>query len=255
MLIAHTRAVSPRLAECELTHLDRQPLDSALAMKEHEAYEALLAELGAEVRRLSAEPELPDGVFVEDTAVVLEEIAIITRPGAPSRRPETRSVAMALAANRPIAHIASPATLDGGDVLVTGRRIYVGRSTRSNRQAADQLAATLRPFGYEVIPVGFSGCLHLKSAVTEVADDLLLLNPDWVDAAAFKGYRAVSVDAGEPHAANALRIGDALIHPSHHTATRRRLESEGLRVVPVAMKELAKAEAGVTCCSLLLEHK
>ena len=251
-LIAYTREVSPTLADCELTHLAREPLDVAGAATEHHAYEALLTQLGATVRRLPAEPDLPDAVFVEDTAVVLDELAIITRPGAVSRRPETASVAAALAAHRLLARIQGPATLDGGDVLVAGRRVYVGLSTRSSRAAIEQLAGILRPFDYEVIAVGFSGYLHLKSCVTRVAEDLLLLNPAWVDPAAFPGYRAIAIDPTEPHAGNALALGGAVIHARHFPRTRARLAAEGLYVLPIAIAELAKAEAGVTCCSLLV---
>lgn len=254
MLIAYTRAVSPTLAECELTHLEREPLDVATAAAQHEAYEALLAELGATVRRLPAEPTLPDAVFVEDTAIVLDEIAVISRPGARSRRPETRTVAAALAADRALARIRGPATLDGGDVLVAGRCVYVGLSSRTNREAVAQLADVLAPFEYDVVPVQFGGCLHLKSAVTRVADGLLLVNPAWVDPGIFGGHRAVDVDPAEPHAANALPLGGSVIHPRHHPRTRGRLEAEGLHVAPVAMDELAKAEAGVTCCSLLVRN-
>jgi len=252
MLIAYTRAVSPTLADCELTHLERLPLDVARAAVEHDAYEALLEMLGTTVRRLPPAPDLPDAVFVEDTAIVLDEIAVITRPGAASRRLETLSVASVLAAHRPLAHIASPATLDGGDVLVAGRTIFAGLSSRTTRDAVDQLARAVQPFGYDVVPVEFQGCLHLKSAVTRVADNLLLLNPAWVDAAAFPGYRALPVDPAEPHAANALMLGGSVVHPSHFPRTRARMEAEGLRVAAVAMTELAKAEAGVTCCSLLV---
>jgi len=251
-VIAYTRAVSPTLADCELTHLAREPLDVGRAMQEHAADEALLSQRGATVRRLPPQPALPDAVFVEDTAVVLDEMAVITRPGAASRRPETASTAAVLAAHRPLAHIAAPATLDGGDVMVAARRVYVGLSTRTNRAAVDQLATALAPFGYEVVPLAFRGCLHLKSGVSQVAGDLLLLNPDWVEAERFPGFRAIAVDPEEPHAANALMLGDAVIHPRHHPRTRARLEAAGLRVVPVEMTELAKAEAGVTCCSLLI---
>jgi len=254
MLIAYTRAVSPTLADCELTHLEREPLDVARAAEEHAAYEALLARLGATVLHLPPEPGLPDAVFVEDTAIVLDEIAVITRPGAPSRRPETASTAAALAVHRPLAHIREPGTLDGGDVLVADRCVYVGVSTRTNLTAVEQLTETLRPLDYEVVPVTFAGCLHLKSGVTRVADGLLLLNPDWVDPKIFRGHRAVAVDPAEPHAANALALGGSVIHPAHHPRTRARLAAEGLRVAPVAMTELAKAEAGVTCCSLLLRQ-
>lgn len=252
MLIACTRAVSPTLADCELTHLQREPLDVARAVREHSAYEALLTQLGATVRRLPAEPALPDAVFVEDTAIVLDEIAVITRPGATSRRPETASTAAALAGLRPLAHIEAPGTLDGGDVLVVGRRVFVGLSSRSNRAAIDQLAHVLRPLDYEVVPVSFGGCLHLKSAVTRVAEGLVLLNPAWVDPSVFGSHRAVAVDPSEPQAANALCLGGSVIHPLHFPRTRARLEAEGLRVAPVVMSELAKAEAGVTCCCLIL---
>src|SRR4051794_26235276 len=181
MLVAYTRAVSATLADCELTHLPREPLDVGRAMLEHHAYEKLLAQLGITVRHLMPTPELPDAVFVEDTAVVLDEIAVITRPGAPSRRPETASVAAVLATHRPLVFIEAPATLDGGDVLVAGRRVYVGLSTRTNSEAVAQLTGALLPHDYAVIPVEFTGCLHLKSAVTQVDAETLLLNPDWVD--------------------------------------------------------------------------
>jgi len=252
-LIAYTREVSPALADCELTHLEREPLDVTGAQAEHEVYESILERLGASVRRLPPAPQLPDGVFVEDAAVVLDEVAVITRPGASSRQPETASVEAALAMHRPLVHVRAPATLDGGDVLVAGRRIYIGLSTRTSRDAIQQLADQLTPFGYAVIPVHFTGCLHLKSAVTRIADDLMLLNPAWVDAGAFTGYRALAVDPAEPHAANALALGGAVIHPLQHDRTRARLESAGLTVVTVPQVELAKAEAGVTCCSLLVE--
>lgn len=254
MLLALTRAVSPTLADCELTHLQREPLDVARAAQEHAAYETVLARLGATVLHLPPEPDLPDAVFVEDTAIVLDEIAVITRPGAPSRRPETASTAAALAAHRPLAHIVSPGTLDGGDVLVADRCLYVGLSTRTNRAGIQQLATVLAPFGYEVIPVEFAGCLHLKSGVTRVTDGLLLVNPSWVNPAIFFGHRAVPVDPAEPHAANALALGGSVIHPAHHPRTRARLEAEGLRVETLTMTELTKAEAGVTCCSLLLQQ-
>jgi len=252
MLIAYTREVSPRLADCELTHLRREPLDVAGAQAEHAAYEAAMAQLGATVRRLPPTPHLPDSVFVEDTAIVLDEVAVITRPGAVSRQPETASVAAVLAAHRLLVHVCAPGTLDGGDVLVAGRSIYVGLSSRTSRDAITGLADSLVVFGYEVIPVEFRGCLHLKSAVTRVADDLMLLNPDWVAADVFGGHRAVAVDPSEPHAANALALGGMVIHPRQHACTRARLEAAGLTVLPLGLDELAKAEAGVTCCSLLV---
>lgn len=253
MLIAYTRAVSPTLADCELTHLPREPIDVDAAAREHRAYEDLLVRLGAQVRRLPRAPELPDAVFVEDTAVVLEEVAVITRPGAPSRRAETNSTAAALALHRPIVPIVEPGTLDGGDVLVIGGRIYVGRSSRTNDAGIVQLTTILEPLGYEVVAVGFTGCLHLKSCVTRVAEHLVLLNPAMVDARVFAGCHSVAVDPTEPHAGNALMLGGSVLHPEHFRRTGARLAAAGLQVIPVAIAELAKAEAGVTCCSLLLQ--
>lgn len=252
MLLAYTRPVSPTLADCELTHLERAPIDVARAAAEHAAYEALLARCGLEVRHLPAAPDLPDAVFVEDAAIVLDEAAVLTRPGAASRRAETTTIEPTLARHRRILRIEAPATLDGGDVLVASqRRIYVGLSTRTSRSAVDQMHDLLAPLGYEVIPVPFQGCLHLKSGATQLRDDLMLVNPEWVDPGVFAHHSSIAVDPGEPHAANALALPAGVIYPSQHGRTRRRLEAEGLTVLPLEMAELAKAEAGVTCCSLI----
>lgn len=253
MLIAVTRAVSPRLAECELTHLARDPIDVAKAIADHERYEAALRSLGATVVRAPEAPTLPDAVFVEDTALALDEVAIITRPGAPTRRPEIESIATVLSAYKSLQRIQSPGTLDGGDVLVVGRTIYVGLSSRTNHDGLAQLETFVREWGYEVIPVRVNGCLHLKSAVTQVADNLLLINPGWVRPECFASIEIMAVAPSEPAGANALRIGTSVIYPTHYPETAERLERAGLRVVPVPCAELAKAEGGVTCCSVVFE--
>jgi dimethylargininase len=253
MLIAVTRAVSPALAECELTHLPRDPIDVAKAIADHERYEAALRSLGARVVRAPEEPTLPDAVFVEDTALVLDEVAIITRPGAPSRRPEIESMARVLSGYKSLQRIQPPGTLDGGDVLQVGRTIYVGLSSRTNHDGLAQLETLLGEWGYEVIPVPLNGCLHLKSAVTQVADNLLLLNARWVRPECFASVEIMTVAPSEPAGANALRIGTAVIYPTHYPETAERLDHAGLRVVPVPCTELAKAEGGVTCCSVVFE--
>lgn len=252
MLIAITRPVSPSLAQCELTHLAREPIDVTRATVQHAAYERLLGDLGATIVRVAAAPEFPDAVFVEDTAIVLDEVAVLTRPGVPSRHGEVAAVAQVLAGYRPVCSLTAPATLDGGDVLRLGRILYVGRSSRTNREGTEQLRRLVAPFDYRVVAVEFSGCLHLKSAVTDVADGLLLHNPAWVSAAAFPGCEAMSVDEREPYGANALRIGNALIYPSQLPTTLGRLRDRGLRVEATDCRELAKAEGAVTCCSLLV---
>ncbi len=253
MLIAITRAVSPTLAECELTHRPRDPINVAKAVAEHACYEEALRSLGATVVHAPPEPTLPDAVFVEDTALALDEVAVITRPGAATRRLEIESMARVLGAYKPLVRIQPPGTLDGGDVLRVGRRLYVGLSSRTNRAGIAQLGTLLDNWGYEVIPVPVSGCLHLKSAVTEVREDLLLINDRWVGSECFGSVEMVTVAPAEPDGANALRIGAAVIYPAHHPDTAERLERAGVRVVPVPCGELAKAEGGVTCCSVLFE--
>ncbi|MDP1890690.1 MAG: arginine deiminase family protein [Gemmatimonadaceae bacterium] len=250
--IAFTRDVSPAITRCELTHLARTPIDVATARAQHRAYEALLALLGCEVRRVAPAPEHPDAVFIEDTAVVLDEVAVITRPGAAMRRDEVVAVVDALAPLRPLARIESPATLDGGDVLAIGRSVYVGMTGRTNGEGIAQLRAALAPFGYAVRGVPVTGCLHLKTAVTAVDDATVLLNPAWVSAAAFEAYRVLAVDAAEPMAANVLRIGEALVYGASFPRTLERLHSAGFRPHTVDASELAKAEGAVTCCSLVL---
>lgn len=253
MLIAITRKVSPRIAECELTHLAREPIDYQRARTQHRQYETLLEELGCKLVRLPAEPDLPDCVFVEDTAVVLDELAVITRPGAESRRTETASVAEALKPYRKLCYIESPGTLDGGDVLPVGKALYVGLSERSSPEGIEQLRRFLIPFGYSVTAVEMRDCLHLKSAVTQVADNTLLVNRAWTDAAMLHGFRLIDVAPSEPFAANALLIGSEVAYSRAFPETRRRLEKQGIRVRTVDASELAKAEGGVTCCSLIVE--
>jgi len=249
---ALTRPVSPRFDRCELTHLDRQPIDVERARRQHRAYENALRGCGVAVHRLPEGPDLPDSVFVEDTAVVVDEIAVVARPGAVSRRPEVAAVAAALATWRPLAWIEAPATLDGGDVLRVGRRVWVGRSSRTDVLGLEQLAAALGPHGYEVRGVEVEGCLHLKSAVTAVGEDVLLANPAWVDTSAFDGLEVIPVDPAEPTGANALWTGSRVVYAAAFPRTARRLESHGLELETVEVDELAKAEGAVTCCSILV---
>lgn len=253
MRIAITRGVSPNIGRCELTHLERAPIDVDLAAKQHGHYEACLAELGCDVRALPAEAELPDCVFVEDAAIVLEDVALITRPGAESRRPETKAIAEALSGHRQLVHITEPGTIDGGDVLVVDQNIYIGLSLRTNEEGVRQVRAATEPGGYTVTTVAVKGCLHLKSAVGRVAPDILLINRDWVDAAAFGGAQLIDVDPEEPGAAGALLIGDTVVYAAAFQRTLGRLTRSGIRTAVVNLSELTKAEAGVTCCSLVFD--
>jgi dimethylargininase len=251
MWIAITRDVSASLGDCQLSFVPRTGIDVGLARRQHEAYRQALESLGCRVIALPAQDGMPDAVFVEDVALVLDEVAVMTRPGAESRRGEGDTVEPVLAAFRPVVAITAPGTLDGGDVLRIGRKIYVGESARSNAEGIARLGALLAPHGYEVQGVRTRGCLHLKSAATVVADGVLLVQPAWVDPAAFAGQRVVEVDPGEEHAANALRVGEGLVYPAAFPRTRRRLEEAGVAVIAVDLSELQKAEGATTCCSLV----
>jgi dimethylargininase len=251
MRIALTRAVSPSLASCELSFVDRTPIDIERADRQHRDYCRALEALGCSVVALPPEPDRPDAVFVEDTALVFDELALMTRPGAASRREEGATVAPVLAEYRALHRMQPPGTLDGGDVLRIGRRVFVGQAARSNPEGLAQLQALLASFGYTVQGVPTRECLHLKSAVTAVADDTVLVQPEWVDADVFADYRIIPIDPDEPHAANTLRIGDSVIHPDCFPRTRARLEAAGVQVLTVDVSELQKAEGAVTCCSIV----
>ncbi len=253
MWTAITREVSPALAGCELSFLPRSPIDVALARRQHAAYCRALESLGCEVIVLPALANYPDSVFVEDVALVFDEVAVATRPGAESRRGEGDAVHEVLGSMRPLLRIQPPGTLDGGDVLRIGKRVFVGISARSNEAGRAQLRDLLAPHGYTVEGVETRECLHLKSAVTQVAENTLLVNAAWlVDASMFVDYRIIEVDPDEEHAANAVCVGDAILFPDCFIKTLAKLRAAGINVITVDVSELQKAEGAVTCCSLLL---
>src|SRR6266704_814306 len=255
MLTAITREVSANINDCELSFHAREPIDVAKTIAQHKAYRDCLAELGVRIVSLPAEPELPDAVFVEDPAVVVDEVAVISIMGVPSRRPEARSLADALSPYRPITFLVDPATLDGGDVLRIGRFGFAGLSQRTNREGIAQLRGVLGAFDYQVQPVEVIGCLHLKSACSYIGNDTILVNRSWIDADRFRGYRLLDVPDEEPAAANALLINDVVIIPASVPKTRALLEERGFRVRTINLSELQKAEAGATCGSLIFNHE
>jgi len=252
-LVAITRPVSPSLARCEISFISREPIDLGTARREHAAYEAALTRLGAQVVQLPAADELPDAVFVEDAAVVLDELAVIPHMGAASRRPETIEVARCLAGYRTLHRLEPPATLDGGDVMRVERTLYVGLTARTNRLAVDQLRQMVEPAGYRVVTMVPTGCLHLKSACTYLGRGVVLANPDWVDLSGMEGVEIVPVAPDEPFAANALAVAGALVYPSDFPATRAALEGLEFDVIALDNRELRKAESAMTCMSLILE--
>ena len=251
MLTALTRPVSSSITRCELTHLQRVPIDLQTARQQHAAYEEVLHSLGVKVISLPEEAELPDAVFVEDTAIVLDECAILTNPGAASRLPEVDSIAAALTPYRTLHRVQPPATLDGGDVLVMEKTIWIGQGSRTNREGVRQVRQFVHPHGYLVLTAPVRGCLHLKSAVTRAAGRTLLINPDWVDESAFLGFGLIKVDPQEPYGANILLVGDRLVYQPAFPRTLARLEEAGFHPLLVDASELGKAEGALTCCSLL----
>jgi dimethylargininase len=254
-LTAIVRPPSVALAACELTHFARQPIDVARAQAQHASYVALLRALGATVEVLPAEPDLPDAVFVEDVAVVLDELAVIANPGAASRRAEVGAVAAALACHRPSHRMLPPATLDGGDVVVVDRTLYVGRSTRTNPEGISWVRALLAPHGYAVEAVGVGACLHLKSACTYLGEGVLVANPEWMEVTAFGGLEIVPVAPAEPRAANTFRVGGAVVMADGFPRTRAAIEARGFAVHAVDLSELQKAEAAGSCMSLVFNRR
>ena len=253
MRFAIVREVSPALSDCELTHMQRAPVDVERARAQHAEYVQTLRDLGCHVIELPADEHFPDCVFVEDTAVVLDDVAIMTRPGAESRRGEGEIIENALAPYRRIERIIAPGTLDGGDVIVAGKRILVGRSSRTNDAGIEQLTALVEPYGYSVTPVDVTGCLHLKTAGTLVAQDTLLINRGWADFGSFNGFKIIEIDPSEPFAGCALLIDGQVLMPKAFTNTQARLKEAGLSVRGVPNSELAKCEGGVTCCSIIFD--
>jgi dimethylargininase len=253
MLTAITRKVSSALAHCELSFIPRQTIDIEKARAQHHAYEQLLGKLGAHVISLPEEPDLPDSMFVEDPAIVLDEVAVICPLGTETRRKEAPTLAAALEKFRKLASVKLPGMLEGGDVLRVARKVFVGITARSNPEGIRQLAVVLEHFGYEVTAVPVTSCLHLKSAVTYLGRNTLLGNRGWFDWKRMAGFEWLDVDLGESHAGNALAVGDSVIFPASFPKTRASIEAHGFKVLPLDIGELQKAESGLTCSSLLFE--
>ncbi len=252
-IVALVRAVSPRLADCVLTHLGRVAIDVERASAQHRVYCDVLQDLGARVEAIAPLPDAPDGVFVEDTALVLDEVAVIARPAVASRARETATTASALLPYRRLLRLSDTATLEGGDVMRVGRTLYVGRSGRTNQTAVSELRALLAPWGYQVEGVDLDGCLHLKTACTFVPPHYVLANPAWVDPRIFTGLTPVAVDDDEPFAGNTLTLGGVTLVSSQCPRAASLLRARGVITRAVDLSELAKAEGALTCSSLIVD--
>ena len=251
MNVALTHIISQDFAQCELSFIERSPIDYDLAVQQHNAYCALLRDCGLRIIELTVNSAYPDSTFIEDTAVVMDEIAVMAHMGAESRRGEVPGIESVLATYRKTDHIRPPATLEGGDVLQAGGKVFVGITPRTNKDGVSSLTSILEPFGYQVIPVSVRDCLHLKSACTAIDDDTVLVNPHWIDLDPFKGFRAISVPEDEPWAANTLLIDTHVCVHAGFTHTIEQLQTHGFRIKTVDISELLKAEAGMTCSSII----
>ena len=252
-LVAITRAVGPSLVNCELTFQDRVPIDLVEATIQHVAYCDSLRRAGVSVEILPADEHLPDAVFVEDTAVVLDELVVITRPGSAIRRNEVSTVAAALERHRILTSIEHPGTLDGGDILRMGRRIFVGMSSRTNAEGFNQFSQAVERHGYRAVPVKVDGCLHLKTAVTALNEETLLINPKWLDAMKLSAFQHIQVADSEPSAANSLALNGKIHLSAKWNRTRDLLEQHGFLTQTLNITEFEKAEAGLTCLSLIFQ--
>ncbi len=253
MLIAFTRKPSPQLHRCHLTHRARQPIDIDRAREQHREYEFLLHGLQVLVRRLPAAPWLPDGVFVQDTAIVCDELAVTAPLMLPSRQAEAESTLMALAGYREVVPFTPPATFDGGDVLMADRNVFVGLTGRTNRAAFEQIRQLLeRELGeYRVRPVRVAGCVHLKSGCSYIGRNVMVINRRWVDAGPFRGFHCIDVPADEPFGANTLTVHGTVIVSASCPRTADAIGRAGFSVITVDISEFEKAEGGVSCLSLL----
>jgi len=252
-LLAFTHLPSPNLPAAIRTYVPEEQIDYHLAVRQHAAYCESLASCGVEVQTINVNDSLPDSVFLEDTALVLDEIAIVCVPGAASRQAEPAGIAAALSEFRELVRI-ERGTLEGGDVLRVGRTLLVGQSCRTSAAGIESLGEIVRRLGYQVRSVPVTGCLHLKTACTALPDGRLLVNADWLDVSALEGYDWIPVPQDDPWGANTLPIGDQVILPAARVVTRSLIEQAGFATLPVDVSEFAKAEGSVTCMSLLFSE-
>jgi dimethylargininase len=254
--VAVTHIPPESLEQGERSFVGRDAIDMARARAQHATYCDLLRSLGCEVITLSANAKFADSVFVEDTAIVLDELAVMASPGATSRRAEVAAIETELRKHRKvIERIELPGTLDGGDVVCNGRLVLVGRSGRTNADGTDQLRQHLRGHGYTVRSVGLRDCLHLKSGCCALPDGRLLVNPKWVELKDLRGFDIVEIDAAEPFAADVLTVGRSVVSAAAHPKTVALMASLGFDSRTIDLSEFAKAEGGVTCLSLIFEAR
>jgi dimethylargininase len=251
-MIALTHVPSPNMQCCERTFVRQAAIDSARAQAQHAGYCQALCDCRAQVVTLNVNEPMADAAFIEDTAIILDEVAVLCSMGAASRRGEPARIEPVLREYREVARIEPPATIEGGDVLRVGRTLLVGQSCRTSAAGIKLLAAVVSRYGYEVKPVPVRGCLHLKTACTALADGWLLVNPAWINTTALAGFELINVPEAEPWGANVALVRSKVLLAAAHVQTAELIDRLGFTVQPVELSEFAKAEGGVTCLSLLI---
>ncbi len=232
------------------TAVSAEPADYGLMLKQHNAYLEALSTAGIEVMVLDPQPDYPDAHFVEDTAVVTADVAIITIPGAQARRGEEESILPVLSEYRKIQRIQPPGTLDGGDVLLVNNHFFIGISERTNREGAEQLGRILQDYGHTWATVDVGAGLHLKSSINYVGQNNLLVTPDFTAKELFTDYNLIVLDPVESYAANSLLVNEHLLMPAGYPATRKRLEFMDFKIIELETSEVQKMDGGLTCMSL-----
>lgn len=248
---AITRGVSSKMESCELTYRSRENIDLNKAVVQLEEYGELLRSWDVDLVMMPASNSYPDCCFVQDTAVVLDEICVIASMGALSRQGEVSEIERLVSPWRRIRRIIPPATLDGGDVVQIGRLLFVGLSTRTNARGIAALDRLVEPFGYTVVPVRVHGGLHLTTGCGVINDETVLLNPHWLDAHAFRGLRQLHVPESEPWAANTIRVDNAVCLEDGAPRTLELVQPFAKRIATLDISEFRKAEGSLSCLSLI----
>lgn len=253
-MLAITHTVPDCFHRCVTTHIDKTKPDLSRAREQWESYCQALRDAGCGVHVLEANSHLPDAPFVEDTGVMVGEVFIAARMSAPTRSSETQAVIAHLAETHQITRLSPPAYLDGGDVLMLHENFFVGLSGRTNRAGFLQFKEIVNSLGFQAAPVQVTGCLHLKTAVTAVDQETVILNPGWVDPRLFSDYRVLKVPSSEPFSANLLRVKSHLFVAAGHPRRDDLLNQNGFDFQTIDISELEKAEAGLTCLSILASY-
>lgn len=247
-VLVHTPSFN--LQNCELTYLESEKIDMQKALEQHQAYIKMIQECGVEVDVIQDNLDLADSVFVEDPIIVFDEVAVLTSMGVESRRGESEALENYFSKIKPIKHIKLPAKIEGGDVLVIGKTVYVGLSPRTNQEAINKLSNILEPYGYEVIGVKVHGCLHLKTGCTALDEKTVLINKEWVDEQPFKKYHLLDTLKDEPFGANIMQINGYICMNEAFPKTLEFVKTLGYKVKSCDISEFVKAEAGLTCMSV-----